>query len=138
MRDRWSSLLRRWKLSITLERPAALVDHTLRVGQRDSLDWRQTLPAARIVCSMGLKANCWDNAQAQSTLRILNIEDPTDQNSVLSNEAIGLRRVPSASKIRQVKDGKRLMQHDFYILSERGLNPTIERPENDCKLLLHW
>ncbi len=65
------------RMAIGTQRPAAgLLHHTDRGSQYASRDYRQTLQAAGIVCSMSRKGNCWDNAPAESFFATLKVEEP--------------------------------------------------------------
>lgn len=46
--------------------PPGLVHHSDRGSQYASIEYRQRLEARGIVCSMSRKADCWDNAVAES------------------------------------------------------------------------
>lgn len=51
-----------------------LMHHTDRGSQYAANDYRQLLKARGIVCSMSRKANCWDNAVAESFFATLKVE----------------------------------------------------------------
>ena len=57
---------------------AGLVEHTDRGSTYASADYRETLDAAGITCSMSRKGDCWDNAVAESFFATLKTELDVD------------------------------------------------------------
>jgi putative transposase len=58
----------------TRQPPPGLIHHTDRGTQYASVDYRDLLKQNGIVCSMSRRANCWDNAAAESFFSTLKTE----------------------------------------------------------------
>lgn len=64
-------------LSMALSRrqpPRGLIHHSDRGSQYASRDYRRTLAANNVVCSMSRRGDCWDNAVAESFFSTIKIE----------------------------------------------------------------
>ena len=63
------------RMALQTRRPApGLVHHSDRGTQYASCDYRQLLDDHGLICSMSRRANCWDNAVAESFFSTLKIE----------------------------------------------------------------
>jgi transposase InsO family protein len=77
MTERLTGALTLDALAMALERrqpPPGLVHHSDRGSQYASAAYQQALAAQEIVCSMSRRANCWDNAVAESFFATLKVE----------------------------------------------------------------
>jgi putative transposase len=79
-------------MALVRRRPLeGLLHHSDRGSQYASGDYQRVLDAAGIVCSMSRRANCWDNAVAESffaTLKVELVHDATWETRAAARQAL--------------------------------------------------